>query len=289
MSIPLTEQRRGNHIHVKHVVEYAAADRAAPKRHQEHQTQRVNGDVIGVLIGLIREGSAVLCHDGKAGRVAGVIPHPQRAYPTHIIVRHGWLRSRQFRVAFNWVTGIAPDYVELNLAKHDLVQQPEYCPDYEIAEAVELMFHGAEALHDRADYLAIRATVEDGIVTLRGNVRNSARRLEAERIVSRMRGVIAVQNFLFADDEIAWKAAWVLQRDPRLNIRNLHIETCLGLVRLHGEIASVSQRALATAIVKQVPGVHALNNGLNLVPILEPIPETPPINDRQRLEAAFVT
>ncbi len=285
MSTSAIEQRRKTRIHVKPVVEYVAVENAA----RDSKTWCVDGDVIGVPIGLIHIGSAIMCRDGKAGRVVGIVTHPQRSYPTHIIVRQGQLRPRQFRVGFNWVTSIAPDYVELNLWKCDLVQQPEYLSDDEISEAVEAAFHGPEAFHDRGDYLAIQATVEDGVVSLHGTVRNSVRRLEAERIVNRLRGVIAVQNYLFEDDEIEWKTRWVLQRDPRLQIRNLCVDACLGLVRLHGQIASLSQRVLATAVVKQVPGVQAINNGLIIERDLEQPTEAISFNSGQAVEEVLVS
>lgn len=276
MSSSATEQRGTRHVHVKPLLDYSAVDIAAQERQQTRQPQRVVGEIIGVPIGLIREGSAVMCSDGKAGRVARVVAHPQQGYPMHIIVRQGQLRPHELRVSCNWVASIAPDHVELNLRKDDLAQQPDYRPDDMIAEAVEALFHGAKACHDHSDYLALQASVEDGIVTLRGNVRSSARRLEAEQLVNQVRGVVAVHNVLFADDEIEWKTAWVLQRHPRLRVRDLRVETCLGLVRLHGQIGSLSQRALAATIARQIPGVHAVNNGLTIEPALEPgIPAAP--------------
>lgn len=276
MSRSATEQPSTRHVHVKPLVDYSAVDIAAQERQQTRQPQRIVGEVIGVPIGLIREGSAVMCSDGKAGHVARVVAHPQQGYPMHIIVRRGQLWTHKLRVSCNWVASIAPDHVELNLRKDDLAQQPDYRPDDAIAEAVEALFHGAEACRDHSDYLALQASVEDGIVTLRGNVRSAARRLEAEQLVNRLRGVVAVHNVLFADDEIEWKTAWVLQRHPRLRVRDLRVETCLGLVRLHGQIASASQRALAATIARQIPGVHAVNNGLTVETALEPgIPAAP--------------
>lgn len=269
MNVQATEQRRNKQIHVKPVVEYSAAARSPQELRQAHKRRRVVGEVIGLPVGLIREGSAVMCHDGKAGRVARVVAHPQRGYPTHIIVRQGTLRPRLFRVALNWVTGIAPDYVELNLRKEELLQQPEYRPDDVIAAAVAAALCDAQELDKGSEYPAIRATVTDGTVTLHGNVRDATERLAAERIVNRIRGVVGIHNFLFSDDEIAWNTAWVLRHDPRLRVQNLHVDTCLGVVRLHGQIASASQRALATAIVKQVPGVRVVHNGLVVKAVLE--------------------
>jgi|GEM_PF-5880994 len=288
MSISATEQRHNQQMYATSVVDYHAINRPARARPSTHTVQKTADNVVGVPIGLIRVGSAVICRDGMAGRVADVVVHPHGGYPTHIVVQQGRLQPRQFRVAFNRVSGITPDYVELNLSQLDLVQQLEYCPDDEIAEVIEAAFHGAEAFHDHGDYLAIRVTVKDGTVTLRGNVRNSARRLDAVQIVKRMRGVIAVENILFSDAEIEWNTAWVLQRDPRLQTRNLRVETCLGLVRLHGKIASVSQRALAAIIAKQVPGVHAINNGLIVDPALALVTEAATINPSQQVEEMLV-
>jgi len=288
MSIQATDQRRNKPIHVKPVVEYSAAARPPQNLVPPRPRRRMGGEVIGLPIGLIREGSAVICRDGKAGRVARVVVHPQRGNPTHIIVRHGRLRSRQFRVALNWMTGIAPDYVELSLSKAELMQQLEYRPDDVIAGAVEDALHEPEADHAPSAYFAIRATVTDGSVTLRGNVRDSTQRLAAERIVNRIRGVIGIHNFLSADDEIEWNTGWVLRHDPRLQIRNLQVETCLGVIRLQGQIASESQRALVTTIVKQVPGVPIAHNGLVIAAALEQPPTYTMTAGQQRKDDLYV-
>lgn len=159
---------------------------------------------VSVPIALIREGSRVECADRSAGTVARILTHPQRGYATHIVVRCGRLRPRFLRVALNWVTSITPEYVTLSLSRAELMQQREYRTDHEIDEAVEHALHTAEALHDHADYLAVKCSVQGGIVTLHGNVRNSQRRIEVEQIARRLRGVIDVENYLFGDDEIEW-------------------------------------------------------------------------------------
>lgn len=223
-------------------------------------------DAAGLPIGAIRDGCAVICRDGKAGRVARVLHHADYGYPTHVIVRTGRLATRQYRIPYNWVTAITPDQIALNLWKRDLQRHPEYVPDDEIALAVEDAFHGAEAFHEHADYLAIKAFVDDGIVTLRGNVRNAQRRLEAEQIAGRQRGVVGVQNLLASDDEITWNAEWVLAQDRRVQIDDLKVDAHLGLLRLRGVVPSVSQRAIATVIAQQVPGVHAVSNALVVAP-----------------------
>lgn len=286
MSSSATEERRSTRIHVQPLVEYAAS--APPAEEHQPQPAPPAAEEVGVPLGQLREGSAVLCRDGQAGRVTRVVVHRQQGYPTHMIVRLGRFRPRELRVSCNWVRAVGPDSVELSLSMADLLQQPVYRPDHEIAEAVEEAFHGAEAFHDHADYLAIHATVEDGVVTLHGNVRNSPRRLEAEQIVRGMGGVLAIENCLFADDEIAWKAAWVLERDPRLQIDSLRIETCLGLVRLHGRVGSAAQRERAAAIVRDVPGVHALANGLVVEPTLVPRGEAAPAASDQPVEQLLV-
>lgn len=256
-----TPERRAKPIVVNPVTDYSAADHAQPRRTIADAQ---------MPIALIRCGSRVLCIDGKAGTIARVLAHPERSYPTHIVVQPGRFRRRQVRVALNWIRAITPDQIELNLWKDELAAQPEYRPDDEIAEDLEAAFHGADAFHDRGDYLAIRVSASAGIVTLRGNVRNSPRRIEAEQIARRIRGVVDVDTLLVADSEIEWTARWVLQHDPRLQLRDLRAEAMLGLVRLYGRVGSDSQRALATAIIRQVPGVHTASNQLVVDPALQP-------------------
>ena len=260
-------RRRPDIAHTQHQTPTDTQERTPP-----HATP-------SATIGLISEGIDVVCRDGKAGRVVHVLSDPQQGCPSYIVVRQGWFRSRCVRVPLDWVTAITPERLVLNRAKRDLACLPTYRSDGEIKEAVKHAFYGTEMFYDRADYLAIKVAVQNGVVELRGNVRNSARRLDAEQLVRRVRGVTDVLNLLHADDEIAWKVEWLLKRTPQLEMRKLHVQSYFGLVRISGAVPSASQRALATSLVQQTPGVHAVNNALVI-----DMAATPPVVPTQVVE-----
>ncbi len=236
-------------------------DRPSAAVRRGHERSRWN-DVIGKPVALVAEGSTVICRDGTAGRVATVLMYGDRGYPTHLVVRHGRWRTRLFRVPFGWVTGIAPNYVMLGLTKHELQQHPAYRTDDEIADEITHTFHSAESFHACPNFVMVGVDVRHGVVVLRGNVHNRELRHQAEQIVGRADGVLAIRNRLRTDDEIMWQADWMLRHDRRLQVRALQVDSCLGLLQMRGYVASPEERTLAAQLAQQVPGVHAVRNNL---------------------------
>lgn len=265
MSSTASEHHKEQHIRLVPIVDYQATE---PLARPHRRTQRPQCTTARPAPETIRTGSAVVCRDGTAGYVVGVVTRPPHGCLPHLLVRYGWLRPRTVRVSLECVTQVAPAAVELTLTRHTLARRPSYRHDYLVAEQIERMFHGDQALGRYSDFVALRATVDHGVVKLCGNVRDATRRLEAERAVARVPGVLLVRNFLFWDDDITWQAARQLNALGRRQLADVRIETCLGLVRLDGRIAAPSQRALATAIVEQIPGVHAVGNNLVVDPAM---------------------
>jgi len=249
-------KQRGHHLAITPMLDWSS-----PAARHEHAPSRRN-DVVGRPVALVAEGTPVLCRDGAAGRVAAVLMYNDRGYPTHLVVRHGRWRTRLFRVPFAWVTGITPNHVVLGLSKHELQQHPVYRTDDQIADEITHMFHGAESFHACPSFVMVRVDVRHGVVVLRGNVHDRELRQKAEQIVGRVDGVLALRNQLRTDDEIMWQADWVLRHDRRLEVRELHVDSCLGVLHMRGYVASAEERTLAAQIVKQVPGVHAVRNNL---------------------------
>jgi osmotically-inducible protein OsmY len=176
----------------------------------------------------------------------------------------------QVLVALQSAREISPERIVLQLSKRELEQQMAHCPDSEIVEAIKCAFQGTPAFLHGADYLAIDVTCHAGVVDLHGNVRNALRRIEAEQLARGVRGVRDVRNWLVTDDALVLQVQRALARDGRLVVHYLNVQVFLGVVHVRGQVSTPMQRALATMIAQQVPGVHAVNNTLEIIPIPGP-------------------
>lgn len=67
------------------------------------------------------------------------------------------------------------------------------------------------------------------------------------------------------DVDITHAVHTALRAEQRLANLNILVETSKGDVRLHGEVATQAQRELAENIAAATPGVHAVNNDLEVI------------------------
>lgn len=145
--------------------------------------------------------------------------------------------------------------------------------DLQIKQAVtdELEFDPAlDAAH-------VTAFVHNGVVTLSGYVGDYAQKHAAEEAARRIKGVRAIAQELevrlagdrkFADDEIADRAARMLDWDLRLPRQAIQVTVEGGVVTLRGTVEWDFQRREAEADMRKLGGVMAVSNQLTLRPAL---------------------
>ena len=108
----------------------------------------------------------------------------------------------------------------------------------------------------------IDVEVDNGVVTLRGEVPSLSHRRFAEVLIWWTAGCQRVDNFLVVDppeadhdDEITDVLRMVLEKDPLVHASQLRIGTAGGIVEFHGLLTSEEERRLATLDAWYVPGV----------------------------------
>lgn len=140
------------------------------------------------------------------------------------------------------------------------------------------------------DAASIGVAVDDGVVTLTGHVATYAERLTAERIVGRVKGVrglaqeIEVRPFgtnLTADDEIAKRAANILQWTTSVPKDAVKVRVAKGFVTLDGTVEWNYQRRAAETAIHGMSGVVGV---ANLITIRKKVS---PGDVRQRIESAL--
>lgn len=123
---------------------------------------------------------------------------------------------------------------------------------------------------DAAD---IGVAVEEGIVTLMGHVNTYAQKLAAERAIKRVKGVRAVAQELkvqlgprdrTGDDEIARRAANVLDWDVSVPSDRVNIMVQDGMITLTGEVDWQYQANQARTRVYALPGVKGVSNQIRI-------------------------
>src|SRR6202035_1667971 len=125
---------------------------------------------------------------------------------------------------------------------------------------------------------AIGVAVQDGAVTLTGNVPTYAQRLAAARAAERVYGVKAVANDLKVklpgsprdDSDIARAIAHVLEWNVQVPEGKVHARVENGWVTLEGEVDYEFQRREVERMVRNVRGVIGVTNSIMVKPAVTP-------------------
>jgi hyperosmotically inducible protein len=139
--------------------------------------------------------------------------------------------------------------------------------------------------HDR--WKGLTASVEDGIVTLRGSLKLLIDKIDAQKKVSKLDHVNGVRNEIevattIPDDQLQKELADKLRYD-RVGygnaFNNLAIKVQNGVLTLNGDVRDYPARDSAVAIAETTPGVKEVIDNINVLP-------TSPMDDDLRLRIA---
>ena len=146
---------------------------------------------------------------------------------------------------------------------------------------------GWEPSFDAAD---IGVSVDNGVVTLRGDVKTFTARAAAERAALAMYGVKAVANDLNVrlpgeyqrtDSDIAQAAANALQWNTMLPTKRISVAVSNGLITIKGNLDWQYQKDAAARAVRDLTGVLGVNNNI----VVQPRVKSSDVRDK--IEAAF--
>jgi osmotically-inducible protein OsmY len=159
----------------------------------------------------------------------------------------------------------------------------------------ELKQHVQDALdwEPSVDTGDIGVSVDDGVVTLRGNVASYVGKVTAERVALHVYGVKGVANDLIVrlarshertDTEIAHAAVAALKWNVAVPANRVTLSIAHGWVTLNGTLDYYYQSAAAERAVRALTGVRGVSNAILLQAPATPIQE---IDVASKIEAAF--
>ena len=156
----------------------------------------------------------------------------------------------------------------------------------------ELKEHVQNALEwePSIDQSDIGVSVDEGVVTLRGNVRSYTERSTAERVALRVYGVKAVANDLEVrlasgyertDTDIAQAVVTALKWNTVVSPDRVTVAVARGWVTLKGTLEWQYQKDAAARVVRDLTGVRGVNNEI----VVKPRVKTADV--QTKIEAAF--
>jgi osmotically-inducible protein OsmY len=118
----------------------------------------------------------------------------------------------------------------------------------------------------------ITSTVANGFVTLTGEVPLWSNRDEAERVVSRLRGVRAVTNsitvtpVIIDEDFVRTEIENALERQAEREARRIKVEVDGGTLRLSGTVRTWDEMRAVRGAASHAPGVRVFTDTLRIDP-----------------------
>lgn len=158
--------------------------------------------------------------------------------------------------------------------------------DKELKQHVQSAFDWEPSL-DASD---IGVSVDQGVVTLRGNVSSYAEKITAERVALRVYGVKALANdltvhlaslFERTDTEVAQAAVNALKWNTMVPSERVTVTVTNGWIALNGTLDWQYQKDAAARAVRDLTAVKGVTNNITVQPHVKTL------DVRDKIEAAF--
>jgi osmotically-inducible protein OsmY len=117
----------------------------------------------------------------------------------------------------------------------------------------------------------VRARVENGLVTLDGEVEHDYQRHEVERMVRQVRGVTGVLDNIkvtppVSPESVQAEIEEAFKREAEVDARHIQVDVTDHTARLWGHVHSIKEAAAARAAAAAAPGIATVESHLAISP-----------------------
>lgn len=117
----------------------------------------------------------------------------------------------------------------------------------------------------------VRARVENGLVTLDGEVEHDYQRREVERMVRQVRGVTGVLDNIkvtppVSPESVQAEIEEAFKREAEVDARHIQVDVTDHTARLWGHVHSIKEAAAARAAAAAAPGIATVESHLSISP-----------------------
>ena len=118
----------------------------------------------------------------------------------------------------------------------------------------------------------VHAQVRAGWVTLNGEVEWQYQRLEVERMVRHVRGVVGISNNIIvvtpkvSADQVQAKIEETFKREAEIDARNISVAISGHTAKLYGHVRSLQEANTARAVAASAPGIASVESHLVVTP-----------------------
>ncbi|MCD6291625.1 MAG: BON domain-containing protein [Anaerolineae bacterium] len=210
---------------------------------------------------VIGRGTRVYNAEGTIGHIDHVLVDDKTGEITHLVLRKGIL-PRRLVVPIEMVKYIDEQGVYVKATREELERLTQHTQraDVDILAELEERLKAVKEF----DLSRVKATLEDGLVRLSGNVADMTAKRHAEAIARSIEGVVDVDNALSTDTGIAARVTAALLQDPRTHLAAIDVTCDRGVVTLSGYVNSAEVRQAAGEIARKQEGVVSVINELEI-------------------------
>ncbi len=212
---------------------------------------------------VIGRGTRVYNAEGTIGHIDHLLVNKETGEITHLVLRKG-IFPRRLVVPIEMVRSISDEGIYIKATREELEKLAQHTQrsDVDILEEVRERLAAAKEF----DLSRVKATLEDGLVRLSGQVADIAAKRHAETIARSVEGVVDVENAITTDTGVVARVIAALEADPRTRLAVIEVTSDHGVVTLSGEVSSAEVRRAAEEIARQQEGVISVINALEVKP-----------------------
>jgi osmotically-inducible protein OsmY len=209
--------------------------------------------------GLLLDAKSVvqLADSSAKGTLQMVAVHPTTGELAYCVVHH--LRPGQSTlIQLQYIPSLESGRILVSIPDATLQTLPPYRSDTELQQEVLATLDDLTPLH--VDFKGMHIRVLDSVLYLDGNISSSLRGDIVQDQAFGIAGLLEIKNHLIGDDQLASDLAMTLAHDPRTRDLPIGVYPRLGHVRLSGAVHTAEQKAAATEIASNFPGVRSVSN-----------------------------